>query len=114
MDWSEWEPFYVNITKRLGIDSTMDYAAMKILSEIIKQVDSAPLLHRLKDSINGNEVIVFGSGPSLERHASLVLNSQKYRDATIMAADGAVSILLDYDLECDLLLQIWMEILRTC
>ncbi|MFW9920516.1 MAG: 6-hydroxymethylpterin diphosphokinase MptE-like protein [Candidatus Thorarchaeota archaeon] len=100
MEWSEWNPLYSEIVRRLSIDSKMDYKATALLSEMIADINPEPLLHHLGHSITGRDVIVCGSGPSLERHVAYISNEPQFKDSVILAADGAISVLLDYDVGC--------------
>ncbi len=101
MDWKTWKPIYTDIASRLGLSTTEDYAATKTLSHLIKDTDPAPLLDRLERTIREKDVIVFGSGPSLMDHIEYV--NQHVSDAVHIAADGAISALRDFGLECDIL-----------
>lgn len=103
MNWSEWKPFYTRIAKRLEIDIEGDYVAAMTLSDLIGNMDSEAILQQFDETIHDKEVIVFGSGPSLESHVSYVRESPRFKEAVIVAADGAISALLASELDCDYL-----------
>lgn len=96
-----WKPIYTDIASGLGLSIREDYDATKALSHLIKDIDPAPLLKRLEGTIRERDVVIFGSGPSLMGHIEYV--DQYISDAVHIAADGAISALRDYGLECDIL-----------
>ncbi len=100
MKWSEWEPLYFDIVRKLQIDVQCDYRAAELLSEILTDSNPEPLLHHLATTIRGKDVVVFGSGPSLGRHLDIVMDRKPIREAVRIAADGAVSALNDAGMDC--------------
>jgi uncharacterized Rossmann fold enzyme len=103
MEWDEWKPIYNDIVSRLDIDSVQDRKATALLSELIGQSDSAKLLVRLEDMIRGQDIIVFGSGPSLENHVERIMEEPEFSNAIHIAADGATSALLEKGARCDVI-----------
>ncbi len=103
MDWVEWEPLYRDIVSKLSLDVSLDKTATNILTKMLRNCDPEPLLQQLKDKINGRDVVVFGAGPSLDRHIRLMLSEGSYGGSVHVAADGAVRALREYDLHCDFL-----------
>lgn len=103
MDWIEWEPLYLDIVSKLSLDIGFDRTATNILTEMLRNCDPDPLLQQLKNRISGRDVIVFGAGPSLDRHIQLVLSGRGYRGSVHIAADGAVRALHKYGMHCDFL-----------
>lgn len=103
MEWSTWEPFYNDITKRLGIDPHSDYAATSILSELVHDMDPTPLLNNLRKTIQGRTVIVYGSGPSLVDHIEFLQSKRLYEDAVHVAADGAISAIIETKGKCQII-----------
>ncbi len=101
MDWSTWRPFYTDIIKRLDIDSGKDYEATSILSELLQDIDPAPILHQLQETIRGRTVIVYGGGPSLSRHIDIMKQEEYYDSAIHIAVDGAISEILEKDGKCN-------------
>lgn len=101
MEWNEWSPFYNDITQKLGIDSSEDYKATAKLSELLDDSNPTPLLMSLERKINSKEVIVFGSGPSLEYHIDFIQKNPKHGDAVFIAADGATTALVENGIRCD-------------
>jgi len=91
MKWSEWQPFYDEIVEKLDIDPTQDYKATEILNQLLTDIDPAPLISKLKSTIRNRDVVVFGSGPSLEKHIMEITSNPILSDAVFVAADGATS-----------------------
>lgn len=101
MEWSEWSPFYNDIVEKLEIDPSGDYEATAILSRLLTDVDPNPLIMALEKKISGKDVVVFGSGPSLEDHIDSVLKDSYLSKAVFIAADGATTALHENGLRCD-------------
>jgi hypothetical protein len=103
MKYKEWKKIYEEIILDFGYDKKKDEEAAIILSKLIK--DRFPEEQRstsvnrqtydsLRRSISGREIAVCGNAPSLEsdiRDARLVTRFEW----TIMAADGATSVLIN-------------------
>jgi uncharacterized Rossmann fold enzyme len=102
MEWSEWRPIYLDIVQRLELDSVMDRKATALLTRILKDIDSRPLLDKLSESIEGKDVVVCGAGPSLEQHVKSLKTRDRFTDFVVVAADGAVSVLLEQNVRCDI------------
>jgi uncharacterized Rossmann fold enzyme len=103
MEWSKWKPIYQDIVKRLDLDTEMDIHSTRILSEMLTNIDPLPLLDRLDEKIRNKTVIVCGAGPSLEDHVRGLEERSDFRDFVFVVADGAVSLLLDLDYPCDII-----------
>lgn len=112
MKWSLWKPRYQRIVRELELDERADTEAARTLNALLSEPD----LEGLRRLIRGHPCVVFGAGPSLEEDA-LSLSLRGFRNATIITADGATSVLLQYrvpdvvvtDLDGDLkdLLRAW-------
>lgn len=103
MEWQEWEPTYRWIVGLLGLDPQADRDATRRLTEILWEVDPSPLLQRLEQEIQERTVVICGAGPSLEEHMKRLARSDDMRHARYVVADGAVSLLLDNDWPCHIL-----------
>jgi len=101
MEWVEWQPIYLDIVKRLELDINRDREATALLTEILKDTDPQFLLQQLRASIEGRSVVICGAGPSLGRQLQNLKTSTNLASLVIVAADGAVSALLDHDIRCD-------------
>jgi uncharacterized Rossmann fold enzyme len=82
MEWIEWQPRYQDIVDRLGFN---------------------PLLQLLEQKIRNRTVVVCGAGPSLDEHIQILKERDDYQDLVFVAADGAVSLLLEQDCACDII-----------
>ena len=89
--------------RRLDLDPEADREATELLTSMLQSVDPNPLLKRLSDSISGNQVIVCGAGPSLKQHMELLMKDDNFGDSVIVVADGAISVILELGLRCDVL-----------
>lgn len=103
MEWIDWQPIYQDIVNRLGLDSSMDIRATQLLTELLKDINPTPLLHLLDQKIRNKIVVVCGAGPSLEQHVHTLKERSDYQDLVFVAADGAVSLLLELNCPCDII-----------
>ena len=101
MKWDDWRPKYLDIVQRLDIDSSADRQATKLLTSLLRAGEPELLLKRLSDTIFGKPVIVCGAGPSLKQHMKSLMSSVDLSEAAIVVADGAVSVMLELGLHCD-------------
>lgn len=97
MRYEEWEPYYKAILEDFGWTAEGDEAAARLLSSMLPE--KAPCLDRVKELIEGKDVIVCGKAPSLEKDMERVDWWYKY---TVIAADGSVSTLLKYGIVPDI------------
>jgi len=97
MKFNDWKEVYTQICIDLEIDTAKDEAASDLLDGLI-HVYQRNLVgpETLKKLIKNKKVYVFGAAPSLEsdieKHRSL------FKNETLIAADGATSALLKYDI----------------
>jgi uncharacterized Rossmann fold enzyme len=104
MEWKEWEQVYLSIVSRLGIDPTLDRTATELLTELLRNIDPAPLLERLEDLVRGHRVVICGAGPSLKRQLQELKDTEDcFNDLIFIAADGASSVLLECGVHCDII-----------
>lgn len=103
MDWIDWQPIYQDIVKRLNLDSIMDIRATQLLTELLKDIYPKPLLQLLEQRIRNRTVVICGAGPSLEQHVQTLRERSDYQDLVFVAADGAVSLLIEQNCACDII-----------
>ncbi len=103
MNWEDWKPIYYTIVDRLHLDPILDEKATELLTEILEPINPKPLLQHLQKKINNKPVVICGAGPSLEKHIRTLREENKDKGATFVAADGAVSVLLDCDCDCSVI-----------
>ncbi len=102
MRWADWEPIYLDIVDKLSLNVSLDQDATRLLTELLKEVNPEPLLQDLEHRIKGKPIVICGAGPSLEVHLQS-LTEKKELEPIYVAADGAVSALLNLDYECSVL-----------
>ena len=92
MNLPEWRPYYSEIVREFGFNRTEDERSAHILSHLLAAktgYDSA--LTKLGRLVNGRDVLVCGKAPKLLQD----VNGGKIEGhETIIAADGATSVLL--------------------
>ncbi|MBE0525962.1 MAG: DUF115 domain-containing protein [Candidatus Thorarchaeota archaeon] len=66
-------------------------------------VNPGPLLEVLEQKISDKIVVICGAGPSLEKHVQTLKKRGDYHDLVFVAADGAVSLLLEQNCPCDII-----------
>lgn len=103
MEWSSWQPVYLDIVGRLALSVEADRNATVLLTSLLRGIDPAPILFRLRNRIYNHEVVVCGAGPSLERHLRETAQMAELKDAAYIAADGAATAFLEQDRHCDVL-----------
>jgi uncharacterized Rossmann fold enzyme len=103
MEWMEWQPIYYDIVNRLGIDPEMDVQSTQLLTDLLMNINPSPLLRILEETISSRTVVICGAGPSLEKHIQTLKERSDYRDLVFVAADGAISLLLEQNCPCDII-----------
>ncbi len=98
MNYEQWEPYYRAILEDFGWTAEGDEAAAGLLSSLLPE--ETPCLEKVKELIKGKDVIVCGKAPSLEKGMEKVDWWYRY---TVIAADGAVSVLLDKGIVPDII-----------
>ena len=101
MKWVDWRPIYLDIVQRLNLDSDADRESTNLLTSMLESINPDPLLKRLSDYIQGNQVVVCGAGPSLMQHMESLLKGDSLTESVIVVADGATSVILELGLHCD-------------
>ncbi|MFW9957848.1 MAG: 6-hydroxymethylpterin diphosphokinase MptE-like protein [Candidatus Odinarchaeota archaeon] len=102
MRWTDWQPIYLDIVDKLSLDPSSDREATRLLTELLKVVNPKTLLQDLEQRIKGKTVVICGAGPSLETHLQS-LGVGKLFKPIYVAADGAVSALLNLSYDCSVL-----------
>ncbi len=103
MEWIDWQPIYQDIVNRLSLDTIMDIRATQLLTELLKDIEPDPLLQLLEQRIINRTVVICGAGPSLEQHIQILKERNDYQDMVFVAADGAVSLLLEQNCTCNII-----------
>lgn len=99
MEWKRWKDHYFQIVSEFGYDTQEDYRSASILNNFLKKRKNAMNFDTVKNMIRNKIVFIFGCGPSLPTHLQLLkasnLTLEKF---TCIAADGATSALMQYDI----------------
>ncbi|MFW9834359.1 MAG: 6-hydroxymethylpterin diphosphokinase MptE-like protein [Candidatus Thorarchaeota archaeon] len=103
MRWDEWQPIYLDIVERLGLDSAADRRATNLLTSLLEPIDPDPLLTKLSDLISEKQVVVCGAGPSLKQQLKPFSEKVKHTEFVFAVADGATSVMLELGLPCDVI-----------
>ncbi len=97
MDYTVWEPYYLNILSDFGFDMESDERSARILSDLMNdrmQTSAKDLI----SIIAAKEVVVVGGSNGLERELSKGILGER-----IIAADGTTSNLLALDIIPDII-----------
>lgn len=90
MDFSEWEPYYVEILTCFGFDRKLDEEATRLLASLIPGDD----LSLLEAAIRGKPVTVCGNAPGLKDELGKI-------EGTVLAADAAIEVLAARGIRAD-------------
>lgn len=93
MRFEDWEPIYQEIIKDMGYDRARDEYAAELLSGLLFSTEPSRLapLEKLKELVDGKDVLVCGNAPSLADELAEVDPS----GYCIIAADGATAHIMD-------------------
>jgi uncharacterized Rossmann fold enzyme len=105
MDFSEWEPIYMQILADFNFDRSLDEKAAVVLKTLIKKKNIITL-EELSTSIKNQEVYIFGAGPNLETDVTVFKKNLKdglFKEPTTIVADGATSVFIKNKLIPDII-----------
>lgn len=91
-----WLHWYDVLRARFGYSIVEDQSAAQLLSELLQNRSLG--VDRLKELIDGRDVLVVGAGPSLER----IVREIKGMRCVIISADGATQVLVENGIRPDL------------
>lgn len=96
MDWKQWKQWYYKIIADFGYDPQKDRDSALILNDFLRNKKG---IAHLKQLIEKNIIFIYGCGPSLPYHLKLLRDSSLHLEEFIhIAADGATSALLEYNI----------------
>lgn len=101
MFYKDWEPIYGKIAEDFNFPLEKEKQSADILNKLLEKKNLYSI-KKLEDLIAGNEVIVFGAGPSLE--PSLITHKKEFVGKLKIAADGATSALLKNNVLPDIII----------
>jgi uncharacterized Rossmann fold enzyme len=102
MFYKDWKPIYKRIAKDFKLTEKKEKISAETLNSLLQNRNLNPIKH-LKELIENKEVIIFGTGPSLEE--TLEKNKDDFVGKLKIVADGATSPLLKEN--------IWPDIIVT-
>jgi uncharacterized Rossmann fold enzyme len=100
MFYKEWKPIFEEISKDLNINEKNDKQATELLNNLL-QKNKLISINTIGEIINGKDVIIFGSGPSLE--SSIELHKNDFNNKILITANGATSALVQNDILPDII-----------
>jgi len=92
MNYKNWEPTYKNILNDFNYSLENDEKGANVLNKILQKNKNVVSIRTLEDLIHGEEIIIFGAGPSLK--SSIIKHKKMFIDRIKIAADGATTALL--------------------
>lgn len=87
MEFSEWEPLYVEILADFGFDRSEDERSARILADLLHGRAGSPA--DLRGIISERDVAVCGNAPSLASEIDSIMPEH-----LVIAADGATTVLM--------------------
>ncbi|MCK5661053.1 MAG: DUF115 domain-containing protein [Methanosarcinales archaeon] len=113
MNFSDWEPIYLQILADFGFTRQKDDEAALLISRLLADTrakDQQISIEHLCQVIAGRDVIVCGKAPSLDGELHALYNNKKSvvpsispLPTLIIAADGATTTLLKHDIVPDII-----------
>lgn len=101
MDFTTWKPVYESILHDFGFSQSDDENAAALLDSLLQKQMVVRSLNVVCSLLKHKHIIVCGAGPSLE--SSLITHRFMFGKAVCIAADGATSALLKYDIIPDVI-----------
>ena len=102
MNYSEWKPYYDEITKDLHLEQKKDEIASEIFDQLISRYSRNYIdIEMLKNIIYRKKVYIFGAAPSLEK--DIEQNMKFFDESVVIAADGATSAFLKFEIIPDII-----------
>lgn len=97
MEFSEWEPLYLQILADFGFDRSEDEESARILSDLLR--GKRGTLQDLHDIISGRDIAVCGNAPSFAAEIESIR-----QDQVVIAADGATTVLIAHQMIPDVII----------
>jgi uncharacterized Rossmann fold enzyme len=94
MNFEDWEPIYLAILEDMGYNRKQDEYAARLLSEMLISPEHSVSPQVLTGLIKDRDVLICGNAPGLKDDLEQIEGS----DYCVIAADGAVAVLMDADI----------------
>lgn len=102
MNHDQWAKIYITICEELHLDSTKDKIAGEFFDHLIGSYKRHYITNdTIKNMIQDKTVFIFGAAPSLEEQ--IEKNMCTFENQILIAADGATSCLIKYDIIPDII-----------
>jgi len=101
MYYKKWKPIYKKIIKDFNFNIEDDEKTARILNKYLEKNKKLCSIKKIKNMINNQEIVIFGAGPSLKK--SIYKYQKSFKDKIKMAADGATTALLEYNISPDII-----------
>ena len=102
MNYMQWASIYKQILADFSYSTKKDIESAKILDNLLTGLNKKLVFFKLNELIKNKEIWIFGAGPSLEK--SIKKQKNNFLNKTKIAADGATSALLKYDIIPDIII----------
>jgi uncharacterized Rossmann fold enzyme len=100
MDYKTWKPIYETIMREFNFPIESDEKSAGVLNKLLEKKKLFSF-SKLSDLLKNKEILVFGAGPSLE--SFILRHKKKFANSVKLAADGATSALLKYNIYPDII-----------
>ncbi|TFG05471.1 MAG: DUF115 domain-containing protein [Promethearchaeota archaeon] len=105
MKWDQWKSWYLQIISDFGYDPQQDLESAILLNKMLTQTRTEVDISKLYELVNRRIVFVYGCGPSLPIHLNSLKKPQIMLENYVhIAADGATTALLRYEVIPDIIL----------
>ena len=91
--FADWWHLYLEIARALDIDPRTDYIATSIAYSMVRS--TTPPLYTLERILMGRTAIIFGAGPSIEKHIDYIDRVSDDIEGIFISADGATKALIE-------------------
>jgi uncharacterized Rossmann fold enzyme len=102
MEFGLWEKYYIEILDDFGFSREGDEESAKLLDEILS-TEGCLTLNDLGEIVGfSDKYIVFGAGPSIKEHISMLKENYDLKDYVLVAADGATTAMIEQKIVPDI------------
>lgn len=102
MEFGLWEKYYIEILDDFGFSREGDEESAKLLDEILS-TEGCLTLNDLGEIVRfSDKYIVFGAGPSIKEHISMLKENYDLKDYVLVAADGATTAMIEQKIVPDI------------
>ena len=102
MEFGLWEKYYIEILDDFGFSREGDEESAKLLDEILS-TEGCLTLNDLGEIVGfSDKYIVFGAGPSIKEHISMLKEHYDLKDYVLVAADGATTAMIEQKIVPDI------------